>query len=410
MMVARFINVTTKLLVYANGLYGPKPEAHNLPSRWRSTARMSKKMDTVWDAPAHTIAKIAMVRAYLYVWLSVLGATFRGRDLWSIDGFAGPGEYKNYSDGSPIAALKAAEQALVDGTRWSAGSVHCVFVEEDKKRYANLQEKLVSVPENKRIQRHSYNDTFINGIAQLRGELSNPFSRGDPIFAFVDPFGAEGLAFTVVKELIANQTCEVLVNLDLDGIARIYHAGDFANYRERLNEVFGDSDWEQELAGVAKHDVERKLLSMYKRRLRAIPDVNYAFSFEMRTSKNQIGYHLVFASKHPLGLEKMKEVMKSIAKDGSYTFSDDNENAQGLFRYDDPDYYAAEVHKHFNGRTVSYGEVNDFALNESPFVNCKAMLRVLEKGKRIKVTCTGTRRTGDFPERVQEGMSIEFLA
>jgi three-Cys-motif partner protein len=203
-----------------------------------------------------------------------------------------------------VAALKAADQALDEGARWVAGSIHCVFVEEDRKRFANLEQKLDSIPINNRVQRHFYNGTFVDGVAQLRRELSNPITKKDPIFAFVDPFGAEGLAFTVVRELISHPSCEVLINLDLDGIARIYHAAKYANYRERLTEIFGDLEWEGELAGVAKQSIAQKILSMYKKRLRAIPNVNYAFSFEMRSTKNQIDYHLVFASQHHLGLER----------------------------------------------------------------------------------------------------------
>jgi len=64
---------------------------------------MSVKLATVWEAPQHTIAKIEMLRSYLFAWFSILGTRFARQDLWYIDGFAGPGEYKNFPDGSPVA-------------------------------------------------------------------------------------------------------------------------------------------------------------------------------------------------------------------------------------------------------------------------------------------------------------------
>ena len=67
---------------------------------------MSKKMPKIWEAPPHTLAKIEILRSYLHAWFSILGSTFTGRDLWYLDGFAGPGEYTNSPDGSPIAAVK----------------------------------------------------------------------------------------------------------------------------------------------------------------------------------------------------------------------------------------------------------------------------------------------------------------
>jgi three-Cys-motif partner protein len=82
---------------------------------------MSMKLAAVSDAPQHTIAKIEMLRSYLFAWFSILGARFARQDLWYIDGFAGPGEYNNFADGSPIAALKAAEAAMMRaGARWCA--------------------------------------------------------------------------------------------------------------------------------------------------------------------------------------------------------------------------------------------------------------------------------------------------
>jgi hypothetical protein len=58
---------------------------------------VSTKHTGVWPAEPHTIAKIAMLRKYLFQWFSILGtsAFFRGKDLWYIGGFAGPGEYTN---------------------------------------------------------------------------------------------------------------------------------------------------------------------------------------------------------------------------------------------------------------------------------------------------------------------------
>src|SRR5579859_569169 len=287
---------------------------------------MSAKLPTVWEAQPHTIAKIEMLRSYLFPWASILGTRFSGQDLWYIDGFAGPGEYTNYADGSPVAALKAAEAAIQQcGNRWKAGSIHCVFIEKAKDRFENLQQRLASIQENVQIKRHSYLGTFVDGITALRKEPMNPFAAKQPLFAFVDPFGPDGLSFATVRDLLARPACEVLVNLDSDGISRVYSAGENANHRQLLDEVFGDSAWDAELAGVTQQaQAARKIVAMYKNRLRALPNVRYVFAFEMRSKKNSINYHLVFASQHPTGLEKMKEVMKRIDQDGSYCFSDES--------------------------------------------------------------------------------------
>lgn len=91
---------------------------------------MSKRQSTVWVAEAHTLAKIEILRSYLFVWFSVLGSSFAGRDLWYIDGFSGPGEYTNSTEGSPIASLKSAQAALDQKKNWQAGRIRFFFIEE----------------------------------------------------------------------------------------------------------------------------------------------------------------------------------------------------------------------------------------------------------------------------------------
>ena len=94
----------------------------------------------------------------------------------------------------------------------------------------------------------------------------------------------------------------------------MYLAGKYANHRTILNETFGDESWERELSVVPKSAIPKRMLALYRQRLRAIPNVNYAFPFEMQSKTGKIDYHLIFATRHPLGLEKMKEVMKQFSR------------------------------------------------------------------------------------------------
>lgn len=370
---------------------------------------MSGKLPIIWEAQSHTIAKIAILRSYLHIWLSILRRSFPRRDLWYVDGFAGPGEYVNYADGSPMAALKAAESALneVGGT----GCIHCVFIEEDKKRFAHLEQRLSAIPEHPKIKRHVYLGTFVEGVARLRGEVVNPFVADSPTFAFIDPFGPVGLSFDTVSELLSRRTCEVLVNLDSDGISRIHRAGAAANHSQLLNDIYGDDEWVEEFGGVHTH-AERvaKALSLYKRKLMAIPNVEYSFAFEMRKERDAFDYHLVFASQHPTGLEKMKEVMKKMDQDGSYCFSDANVDQHMLYRdANEPERYAKDLFNAFKGRTVSYMDTNRFALNETPFITPKKMLKALERDGTINVICPNPKRKkGTFPDASHAGMEIQF--
>lgn len=364
---------------------------------------MSAKIKSIlWEALPHTLAKISILQTYLSRWFEILGRSKSRQNLWYIDGFAGPGEYTNSPTGSPVAAITSASEALQSvGSQWRAGSIHCVFIEDDPERYEHLQNKLSVTVNNPKIYTHFFNSTFVDGLSALRKQPHNPFSPPSPLFAFVDPFGATGVPFADIKDLLSRDSSEVLINFDSDGVGRIFRAEEAANHEEILNEIFGDDSWKTELAKHRQsHDLYRGVLALYKQKLRALPNVSYVFAFEMRSKKNTIDYHLVFASQHYLGLEKMKEAMKTIDKSGEFCFSDAHLNQSKMFRFDEPSTYSPQLFEQFRGRTVNYPELRDYALNESPFTNPKSMLKDLEGKGMIQVNSSDPRRRkGTFEEK-----------
>jgi len=370
---------------------------------------LSAKIKSVlWKAPPHTLAKISILRAYLSQWFGIMGRKFR-QNLWYIDGFAGPGEYTNSPTGSPVAAITSASEALQSvGTNWKAGKIHCVFIEQEAKRFEHLRNKLGATIGNQKIETHFFNLAFVDGVSALKDQTPNPFAPASPLFAFIDPFGAKGVPFADIKDLLSRDAAEVLINFDSDGVGRIFRAEEAANHEPILNEIFGDDSWKAELAQHrASHELYRGVLDLYKQKLRALPNVHYVFAFEMRSAKNTIDYHLVFASQHYLGLEKMKEAMRTIDKSGEFCFSDAHLNQSKLFRFDEPSTYSPQLVEQFRGRTVTYQALNDYALNETPFTNPKSMLKDLEEKGLIQANSSDPkRRKGTFKE--ENLISITF--
>jgi three-Cys-motif partner protein len=370
----------------------------------------SQRLDTLWDARPHTIAKIEILEGYLLAWFQILGRTKQSKDLLYVDGFAGPGKYRNHSKGSPIAALVAAKSAIsLLGNNWKAGNIHCVFIEPDKKRFLHLSETIQPFEGSERLRIHKYKASFVEGLSQFESESPSLLAGGSPRFIFIDPFGATGVPFSTVKSLLTNQGAEVLINLDADGIVRIFQAQGAANHEQLLNEIFGDDSWKEFLSSNMPFDkLCYEALKVYKNKLRNLPNVNYVFPFEMRAYRNTLNYFLVFASQHYLGLEKMKEVMKKIDQSGSFCFSDANVQQDHLFRFNEPAEYSGQLYGHFKGAAVTYKELRDYALNETPFLNPKGMLKDLEDKKLIKVQSDDLgRRQGTFNE--EKIRLIEFI-
>lgn len=360
------------------------------------------KLPTIWTAPPHTIAKIEMLRAYLVAWFQILGRSRPGQELLYVDGFAGPGEYANYPTGSPVAALTAAKAALeITGGSWIAGKIHCAFIEANNDRCDHLKQKIASIETPANIETHWYCEAFTDGLRKLMEDLPRPFTARHPLFVFLDPFGATGVPFATVKQILASPCSEVLINLDADGIARIFHAGTRAAHEQNLNAIFDGEDWKPLLDASDPGQVfYPKILELYKSKLRSIRNVRYVFAFEMRTTATALNYYLVFASQHPLGLKKMKEAMRKFDQDGQYCFSDASTIQASLFRFDDPEEHGLKMYTHFKGAKAMSDELRDYALNESPFTTPIPMLRALEdQGLIEEVRMTNPkRRKGTFAE------------
>lgn len=370
----------------------------------------SDNLPTIWEATPHTIAKIAILKAYLVAWFQILGITMQGKDLTYIDGFAGPGKYTNHPEGSPLAAITAALTARSNSyRRWRAGTIHCAFIEVDQGRYDNLTSKIAPYSGRPGLQLHAVRATFVEGIAQLKGQLS-AFDQETPLFVFIDPFGATGVPFSFVADILSHPTSEVLVNLDADGIARIMRASTNSANARILDAIFGDNSWR----AIRKRGMEfrrecRAVLDLYQAKLRALPDVSYTFPFEMRSHDGTLNYFLVFASQHPLGLEKMKEAMHQVDDSGSYCFSDAHSGEERLFRFDHPEDYTGQMFDAFRGQTVPYSNVRDYTLNETPFINPKGLLKKLEEQGYIAVLGTGRgRHRGTFPDDHLDTITIAF--
>jgi three-Cys-motif partner protein len=361
----------------------------------------AKKFDTTWKADPHTIAKITILEAYLHAWFQIMGRSMAGQDIVYIDGFAGPGEYTNYAKGSPLAALDAATASLASvGAQWKAGDIHCAFIESDEKRFTHLRQVIAGIESHRRVKVHLIPSAFTEGLSKLKSELPRAFSKSCPLFVFIDPFGAKGVPFTAVKDILQSPCSEVLLNFDADGIARIYLAAADANSDTLLTEIFGDDGWKVTLSGIRDFKAQcLQILDLYKQNLCQLPNIHYEFAFEMRSRSSTLNYYLVFASQHHLGLEKMKEAMKKVDQTGNYHFSDAYVDQQTLFRFDKPENYSPVMFSRFQGKTVTYDELRDYALNETPFVNPKGMLKDLEGKDLILVKShVEKRRKGTFNE------------
>ncbi|MBX7134448.1 MAG: three-Cys-motif partner protein TcmP [Fimbriimonadaceae bacterium] len=369
----------------------------------------SKPKSTIWPAEPHTIAKIEIVERYLYKWAVITGTTFAGKPLTYIDGFAGPGEYSNHPNGSPMAALAALNKARTDqSAKWKATDIRALFVEQDSARFDHLKALIEERNAARDVKWIAQNCSFVEGLSVAESSFSKAFFTSAPLVVFIDPFGATGFPWDAVKRILASKTSEIILNFDADGMARIASAGKDANADEILTTIFGGDEWRDRLKGLTKlRDKELALLNLYKEKLRSLPNVKYMFSFEMASSTSNIDYFLLFASQHRQGLVKMKESMRELDKDGAYRFSDAEQHQGALFRYDQPEDWVGRFVDTFDGKDLSFDDALTYILNETPFFTVPKLLGAVESQGFLEVESTNPkRRKGTFPEETTKRLKV----
>lgn len=366
---------------------------------------MSKITSTIWPIEPHTEAKHAILRKYLNAWLPII--TRWNGCVFYIDGFAGPGEYVDGKDGSPIIAIKA----VLEHKTPIRAKIEMRFIEADAERCEFLKGKIGSlkIPENIRTECICAKfDETLTGILDYLDEQKKGLA---PAFVFVDPFGFTGMPFNLIKRIMANDKCEVLITFMYEEINRFISD---VSLWDSLTETFGTDEWKQVTSERDPHQRRSRLRDVYKRQLEEKAGIKFVRSFEMINKANRTDYFLFFGTNNIAGLKKMKEAMWKIDESGSFQFSDATHNpSQPMLFETKPDYNLLKkiLLQNFKSRAVSVAELEYFILTQTPFREThykKQILLPMEslQPPEIKVGCTSKRRkSGTFPS----GCIIEFL-
>ena len=325
--------------------------------------------ETVWSAEPHTIAKHEILRRYLDAWLPIMGRSYPR--LLIMDGFAGPGEYTNGLDGSPIIALNSL-------TNHTNNSTHCEYIflfnEADPARYANLTRVLASRQDADHIEIYVENKSFTDAVESLLGNIGD--SALAPLFAFVDPFGYSGIPMATLRDLFRFDKSELLIYLDLNSLIRFATAG---NVDSRFTDLYGTTEYQS--APATGPERRAYLVELYEKQLKEVCGFKYTRGFVMFGENNKPVCCLVYATRHPKGMDVMKNAMWKVDPTGSFSFSDSYAGMETLLEKE-PDLapLAKEVRQHFKGKSVTVQDVEVFVYTKTPYKkdHTRGALRIIE--------------------------------
>jgi len=359
---------------------------------------MATPKETLWELDPHTSAKHEILRRYLAAWFPILG-TYHSRIVY-IDGFSGPGRYKNGEPGSPMIALDVA----VNHRKSTTGEIVLWFIEERDDRLAHLKQELAAVRVPAHFKVIADSGRFHEKFGSVLGSIEADKNALAPTFAFIDPFGFSGIPFSLIERLLGHKRCEAFITFMVDAVNRfLEHPED--KVVQHIAEAFGGD----EAVKIAKGGGDRiaKLRELYQSKLSSA--AKYVRYFEMRDRQDRTQYYLFFATNHELGHLKMKEAMWKVDPDGDFRFSDGtNPNQMVLFEADPTKVLAAQVRDEFRAKgTVTGFQVRIFVENKTAYLkkHMTASLKQEEESGRLKVeehkTDGKKRRANSYPDEAR---------
>jgi len=370
---------------------------------------MSKINTTVWEMEPHTEAKHIILRKYLDAWLPII-SRYSGRVIY-IDGFAGPGMYKGDKEGSPVIALKAViEHKLRSQMR---AEFKFLFIEQDKKRYDHLNQVLseIKIPSDLNIEIKVECSEFDKKLTEILNSIKSENSTLAPTFVFIDPFGFSGVPFDLIKGIMENEKCEVLITFMYEDIDR-WKKLDIN--KSHLDSLFGTEEWQ--IVNSENLSSDEKIFSLhnlYKTQLEKDARIRFVRSFMMINKFNKLDYFLFFGTNNELGLERMKEAMWKVDETGAFQFSDVTHDPKQSVLFELKPQFSRlkkDILFEFKGKEVSIGDLETFVIQKTAFLRSHIRKNILDKMEisdppEIEVYSPKKRRKRTYPS----GTIIKFL-
>jgi three-Cys-motif partner protein len=375
--------------------------------RQRGKETMARRK-TLWKLDRHTLAKHTILRKYLDAWLPILGGgAYASSDVILIDAFAGPGRYEDGEDGSPLHMIRA----YLEHPGAVRARPHFFFIEEDAARVEHLRREIGKLELSAHVEVEVIHGSFDPEFPKLIDRLEQRFGVLPPIFAFIDPFGAEDLPVALSSPLLDVPKCEVLVYFPTSFLARFGEEQEFAPIMASL---FRSDTWRQAFDAAA--DFERRkrmLLDLFMDEMRS--RLPYVRAFEITPAHEAGGntYHLVFGTANAeQGLRKMKDAMWRVDPTGGQGFRDTTLADHPVLFKEEADFGELEwmLHERFRADWFTIEDAEWFTLVDTPFrdnAHLKTpVLKPAEKKSELEVRRTPGKRAGSFTA----GTRMRFVA
>ncbi len=259
--------------------------------------------------------KLDIISSYLNAFVKILGSNTSHACVYYIDGFAGRGNYKDGTKGSPVLAAELAQKFRDQNKVYQ---LQCINVEADNTNFQNL-ETATSIYERIVL---NLQGTFASNIPKILQQIGKC-----PAFFFIDPFGVKGTDWQdLIKILHRNAKTDLWLRFDHKTVRRLsgfFDSGSRGAERKvsRLLNLYGIHTAEslfQRLDGNSCEERINNAVNYYVERLelefRLQKDFGFSAAFPIVSLDGQNKYYLVFAASHPKAVILASETIYTVER------------------------------------------------------------------------------------------------
>jgi three-Cys-motif partner protein len=261
-------------------------------------------------------------------WFPIMSKQYSREGITFLDGFAGPGEYTNSPESSPVIALTQACRPDVVQHR---APTRFAFIDEDVRRTQNLGRVIdTRFPLESRPSHVTLEVTHGQCHEVYEQTLNRLGAFGGPILANLDGWGAD-THYSVVQRIASHRSSEVIVTFQGQFFYR------FADVTEdQGNAVFGNTDWKA-VTGQPSDEKKAFLAALYRQRLL---DAGFRFvlPFEMIDESGHSLFQF-FGTKNQTAVERFKDGLWKVDGLGGQRFRDPRQTNQLAFDIEEPDFW-----------------------------------------------------------------------
>ena len=360
---------------------------------------MSAPKGVLWERGDHTEGKHLVLAEYLKAWFPILGmGNANGRILF-IDGFAGPGEYADGEEGSPVVAMRVlAEHAAKQRI---GAEVVFAFIENHAGRANHLRDIVdhwrPKLPGKTKV--HVLEDSFESRMTDVLQELEDQKERMAPALVMMDPFGIKGIPLSVIRGILTNPKCEVYVTFMWEEMNRFLGTPEFEH---SLDEMFDTVDW-REAKDLDGGERRSYLYDLYRTQLKSA-GAKHVLRFHLYKG-NALKYSVFFATGHPLGSDRMKKAIWKVAPFGDFSFKGGETDQLVMLGVAEPDFtvLADALHRRFHDAGwVSTKDIVRFVQSDSTIFHeghLREQLKSMEQERRIEVDPETRTKRFSYPDR-----------